>query len=171
MFISVSRDKVFEKKILSRRKHQAPQERPSLSTCSTLPQSDSSQLLLHTKLRPRKKTKSIASQLELLEENTSSSNCKDSHFVPKPVTGGKFYAEKRKPSISAYSCSSADKPHTSIRQQSDQILAFPGNEKHLQVLCIETQKKTRLLSLEDCRCQINDADFLQLHYDGRIISG
>ena len=35
---------------------------------------------------------------------------------------------------------------------------------------MKADKKTRLLSLETCRSQIDGADFLQLHFHGRIIN-
>ena len=47
--------------------------------------------------------------------------------MPRSITGGKNYIKKRKPSISTNSCFLAYRRHsrhTSIRQQSDQILAF-----------------------------------------------
>ena len=45
--------------------------------------------------------------------------------MPRSITGGKNYIKKRKPSISTNSCSyRRHSRHTSIRQQSDQILAF-----------------------------------------------
>jgi len=168
MFISSSRDKVFENKVMTRRMHKAlPQVPSDVQIRSTSYQKDSSAVILGSKLRPRDTLKSDTSYAEELV-----SDSKDPEFVPKPVTGGKMYIKKRKISISTKSCLLADKRHTSIRQQADQILSFPHADIAGSPSTVyRSREKTRLFSLETCESNINDSDYLQLHYDGRIING
>ena len=74
--------------------------------------------------------------------------------------------------MSTNSCFLADKRHTSIRQQSDHILAFLGESIAASPTTVYgCREEARLLSLKECESKINKSEFLQLRYDGRKING
>ena len=129
----------------------------------------SSDLILENRLRPKNKARSNST---LQDEENPNHKVDDPSFIPRSITGGKNYSKKRKLSISTNSCSLADRRHTSMRQQSDQILAFVGeNIAASPTTVYRRREEARLLSLKECESKINESEFLQLHYDGRKING
>ena len=173
MYMSSSLDKVYANKILSRLKHHppSPMHVDGLSCSSSVAHSStrSSELILENRLRPKNKA---GSNSTLQNEENLNHKVDDPSFIPRSITGGKNYTKKRKLSISTNSCSLADIRHASIRQQSDQILAFVGESRAaFPTTVYRRREEARLLSLKECESTINESEFLQLHYDGRKING
>ena len=73
--------------------------------------------------------------------------------------------KKRKLSKSTFAGLLDDKQHTS-----DQILALPGAEV-TESAVYRNAEKSRLLSLKASESKFDGSDYLQLHYDGRIMNG
>ena len=127
MYMSSSLDKDYANKILNRPKHHPPSpmhvDGDSCSYSVAHSSTRSSDLILENRLRPQNKA---GSNSTLQDEENPNLKVDDPRFMPRSTTEGKNYTKKRKPSISTNSCSLAYGRHTSIRQQSDQILAFVG---------------------------------------------
>ena len=160
--MSSSLDKVYANKILNRLNYHPPSpmhvDRPSCSYSVAHSSTRSSDLILENWLRPKNKA---GSNSTLQDGENPNLKVDDPSFMPRSITGGKNYTKKRKSSISINSCSFADRRHTSIRQQSDQILAFVGEKV--------TASRTTVIDVE--KKQDHESEFLQLHYVGRKING
>ena len=165
MYVSSSLDKVYANKILNRLKHHPPsrmhRDGPSCSYSVAHSSARSSDLTLKNWLRPQNKA---GSNSTLQDEENPNIKVDDPSFMPRSITGGKNYTKKKKKkqSISTNSCPLADRRHISIRQQSDQILAFVGEN-------IAASPTTVYGRREEARSM--NQEFLQLHYDDRETMG
>ena len=106
MYMSSSLDKVYANTILNRLKHHPPSpmyvDGPSCSYSVAHSSTRSSDLILENRFRP--KNKAGANSTYHNEENPNL-KVDDPSFIPRPITGGKNYTKRRKPSISTNSCS------------------------------------------------------------------
>ena len=171
MYMSSSLDKVYANKIQNRLKHQATPrmqvDEPSCYYSVAQSSNCSAGLTLESRLRPKDKA---ASDSTLLDEDIQTTDSDDPSFFPKPIAGGKKYTKKRKLSINTNSCTLADRRHTSIRQQSDQILAVVGGSIAASPATVyRRREEARLFSLKECESAISESEFLQLHHDSRKI--
>ena len=95
---------------------------------------------------------------QLLDEDIQTTDSDDPSFFPKPIAGGKKYTKKRKLSINTNSCTLADRRHTSIRQQSDQILAVVGGSIAASPATVYSRREeVRLFSLKECESAVSES--------------
>ena len=93
-------------------------------------------------------------------------------YLPAPTTGRSPYIKKHKVSISASRCILADRRNTSITQQLNHLTYCAGDDIAASPsFWFRRREITRISSLSKCGTEINGAEFLQLHHDGRIFDG
>ena len=108
---------------------------------------------------------------DISEDSSKSSHDPEYTDCKTTSTGGKNYTKARTFSVTEESCILADRRLTSIRQQSDQLLAVVGSEKIAASpsTIFRKREQCRLKAFRRCEADLNKADALQLCYDGKII--
>ena len=117
-------------------------------------------------------TSKLSPVCDISEDSSKSSYDPEYTDCKTTYTGGKNYTKARTFSITEESCILADRRLTSIRQQYDQLLAVVGSEKivALPSTIFRKREQCRLKALRRCEADLNQADALQLYYDGKIIN-
>ena len=107
---------------------------------------DDSSCITATRFKKRK-IKDVAHDNH--DTNSESSEEEDSSYLAKPVTGGSQYVKVKSIKVSKESCILADRRMTSIRQQSDQLLAYGGAAIAASPTTVfRNREKSRMKTLE-----------------------
>jgi len=162
-----------EKEIAThKRKHSWDNDIQQPSTSGTV-SLDSPVHLTTSRLRPKNDLKRSEMNNDLDDTDSDFDDClDDTEYQPKSVVGGKQYKKVKLFSINAESCVLADRRLTTIRQQSDQLLAVIGKNQVAAspATIYRHREKERMKALANCEAALNATDAIQLCYDGRVVN-